>query len=86
MATQQIAAPGDVKADDTLVFTFSTTFQPDPGSNALRSQRRTVIGYADLPGLQIEFYEQVDGFGSEADMTSFNRLISSAVRQASTVQ
>lgn len=86
MTSTLAEAPPGLRADDVLVFTFTTTFQPEPGSTALRSQQQTVIGYADVPGLQVEFYEEVDGFDGQLDMASFDELFVKAVNRASNFQ
>lgn len=83
MTSAIVDAPADLVADDALVFSFSTTFQPEPDSTALRSKQQTVIGYADLPGLQVEFYQEVDGLNGRLDTARFDDLFVKAVNRAS---
>ncbi|MEE4024143.1 hypothetical protein V1Y59_13745 [Gordonia sp. PKS22-38] len=80
-----LPAPPEVIAEDSVVIVIDVTTDPLPASGEIPSRRQTVVGYAQVGSLQVEFYQEVDGFQATPDFQEFNALFAEAVRRVSDV-
>ncbi|GAA3699274.1 hypothetical protein GCM10022238_13830 [Gordonia hankookensis] len=81
-----VPAPLGIDADDCLVIQIDVTTDPSPSSGEAPRRRQTVVGFAQLGNVQVEFYQEVDGLGAAPDTAQFNELFAKAVRRASRLQ
>lgn len=81
-----VPAPLGIDADDLLVIQIDVTTDPSPSSGEAPRRRQTGVGFAQLGTVQVEFYQELDDFGSAPDGAEFNELFAKAVRRASDLQ